>query len=97
MTVNLHSYRPKQYCFYREPDYDMIVKANEIVDLNMQFIMTEPNRYWYDQRYRLGINDDLKYIQIFNCSCICYNKSYMCKHTIALVILQDLRLKDFQF
>ncbi len=49
--INLHSYRPKPYCFYREPDYDMILKANEIVDLNIQFVMTEPNRFWYDQRY----------------------------------------------
>jgi hypothetical protein len=33
---------------YGEPDYDIIEKANEIVDTNIPFISIEHDRYWYN-------------------------------------------------
>ena len=56
------------------------------------------NLYWYNNKYKLGIDDNIKYpgYKFVYCSCVSYNQSYVCKHTIALAITHKLKLKGFE-
>ena len=96
--INQHSYQPKQFCLYRSTDFDMITKANEIVDTGIPFLQIENNNYWFNNKYKLSIEDNITYVgyKFVCCNCISYNESFVCKHAIALAITFNLKLKGFE-
>lgn len=36
--INQQSYQPKEFCMYRSPEFEVIKKANEIVDSGIHFL-----------------------------------------------------------
>ena len=99
--INQYSYQPKDFCLYREPDYDTIKEANLICDGPIPFLevgQAGQGLYSFDNNYSLGVQDNVTYpgFKFIYCSCLFYNKWYHCKHTIALAIRLNLKLKGFE-
>ena len=77
--VNHYSVQPKEFCFYRPPTYDMIVKANDILSNNSNVFTSEViNFYWITSQtkptisYRLAVEDNQSYpgFKFVYCTCI---------------------------
>ena len=80
--INHYSVQPKEFCYYRPPTYDMIVKANDILSSNLNALTSGGiNIYWIASQsrstsYRLGVEDHQYYpsFKFVYCTCIgiCY-------------------------
>ena len=89
--------------FYREPEFDVIEKANEIAKEQLHFIQCGNDVYSYSDnekmnKYIVGVQDNVSYpdYKFVYCQCFYYQKTYVCKHTIALAIQLNLKLKGFE-
>ena len=100
--INQASYQPDEFKFYRSPDFDMITKARELLDMDFPFMeegfFQNSKYYSFNNKYRLVVEDNLIYqgYKFVSCQCISYNESFVCKHTIALAIKLNLKLKGFE-
>jgi hypothetical protein len=101
--INQYSFQPKPFKWYREPDFDVIDKANQLVREQFHFVQCGQDVYTYSDnekanKYIVGIQDNVTYpgYKFVYCQCCYYQKKYVCKHTVALAIQLNLKLKGFE-
>ena len=77
--INHYSVQPKEFCFYRQPTYDMIVRANDILSTNPNpFTNGGVNIFWISSQtkasvsHRLTVEENQTYsgFKFVYCTCI---------------------------
>ena len=93
--INYCSSKKKEFKYYREPEPEMKRKGKAL-DKKL-FVLQDTNKYYYDNKYHIGVEDSLHYplFKYIGCSCISFHKNYICKHCVAVAFHFGYYLKGF--